>query len=174
MEEIIYDIESGEERSGEGRVESGEIMESGPSDRRSEGLPGGSGTETAGSDPVELESASGAADSVTVFNEEFEGADAESASGAAVRVTVLNEESEEADAENASGASVKMSAPHKEIERMVEEMGAETLLAIIKDNRNAAIRQIIREVEASRRRDLPSGNPVSASCSTIFDLAALA
>ncbi len=61
-----------------------------------------------------------------------------------------------------------------EIERMVEDMGAETLLSIIKDNRNAAIRQIISEVEASRDRSLPSGSSTRKECSSIFDLAALA
>ena len=61
-----------------------------------------------------------------------------------------------------------------EIERMVSEMGAETLLSIIKDNRNAAIRQIISEVEASRTESIPSGVSVAGKCSSIFDLAALA
>ena len=96
----------------------------------------------------------------------------------------LPSESDTETAESASGAAVRMTAPHeetdkktgprKEIERMVEEMGAETLLEIIRDNRNAAIRQIISEVEASRQRELPSGASVARECSSIFDLAALA
>ena len=61
-----------------------------------------------------------------------------------------------------------------EINRMLEELGAETLLEIIRDNRNAAIRQIISEVEASRDEALPSGDSSRLSCSSIFDLAALA
>ncbi|MDE7347545.1 MAG: hypothetical protein K2N48_12510 [Muribaculaceae bacterium] len=61
-----------------------------------------------------------------------------------------------------------------ELQRMVGEMGAETLLEIIRDNRNAAIRQIISEVEASRRHDVPSGVSSSNACRSIFDLAALA
>ena len=64
--------------------------------------------------------------------------------------------------------------PRKELERMVDEMGAETLLSIIKDNRNAAIRQIINEVEASQNRTMPSSVSASMGCSSIFDLAALA
>ena len=68
----------------------------------------------------------------------------------------------------------EMSAAEREIERMVGEMGAETLLEIIRDNRNAAIRQIISEVEESRPRGLPSGASVARNCSSIFDLAALA
>ena len=89
-----------------------------------------------------------------------------------------SENSENADnpdnSDCASGAAVRMTAPHEEIERMVEEMGAETLLEIIRDNRNAAIRQIISEVEASQIRTPPSGNRCTAPCSSIFDLAALA
>ncbi|MDE6742134.1 MAG: hypothetical protein K2J58_07370 [Muribaculaceae bacterium] len=61
-----------------------------------------------------------------------------------------------------------------EITRMVEEMGAETLLDIIRDNRNAAIRRIISEVEASGDRIMPSGASSSMGCASIFDLAALA
>ena len=62
----------------------------------------------------------------------------------------------------------------QEIGRMVEEMGAATLLDIIKDNRNAAIRTIISEVEASMPRQIPSGASASKVCASIFDLAALA
>ena len=62
----------------------------------------------------------------------------------------------------------------EELGRMVEEMGASTLLDIIRDNRNAAIRQIISEVEAARNHAIPSGRSVAASCSSIFELAAQA
>ena len=60
------------------------------------------------------------------------------------------------------------------LRRMIEEVGAETLLEIIKDNRNAAIRQIISEVEASQNRVLQSGVSAARACNSIFDLAALA
>ena len=90
-----------------------------------------------------------------------------SACGAAVRMTALHD----ADLNEEEG---KKTSPRKEIERMVEEMGAATLLEIIRDNRNAAIRQIIKEVEATQRHDLPSGNSAARTCGSIFDLAALA
>ncbi|MDE7409049.1 MAG: hypothetical protein K2N09_03395, partial [Muribaculaceae bacterium] len=54
----------------------------------------------------------------------------------------------------------------EEIRRMAGEMGADTLLEIIRDNRNAAIRQIISEVEASRPKDLPSGVSGRQKCSS--------
>ncbi|MDE5997621.1 MAG: hypothetical protein K2G77_05350 [Muribaculaceae bacterium] len=68
----------------------------------------------------------------------------------------------------------KLSRAESEIEKMMREVGADTLLQIIKDNRNAAIRQIISEVEASRDSSLPSGSKATSSCTSIFDLAALA
>ena len=65
--------------------------------------------------------------------------------------------------------------PHlAELDRLVKEMGAETLLDIIRDNRNSAIRQIISEAEGSREQRMPAGGTLSARCSSIFDLAALA
>ena len=60
------------------------------------------------------------------------------------------------------------------LRQMIEEVGAETLLEIIRDNRNAAIRQIISEVEASQDRVLQSGVSTARKCNSIFDLAALA
>lgn len=86
----------------------------------------------------------------------------------------ISDHSDSSDSSDYSDHS-DISDPHEEeIKRMVKEMGAETLLSIIKDNRNAAIRQIISEVEASRKRDMPTGASASATCSSIFDLAALA
>ena len=76
--------------------------------------------------------------------------------------------------EQPQSGEVPADAAGEEIGRMVEEMGAETLLEIIRGNRNAAIRQIISEVEASQVRPLPSGNSASIGCTSIFDLAALA
>ncbi len=85
------------------------------------------------------------------------------------------EESESPDesesTEEADGAEDQAA---NEIKRMIDEMGAERLLDIIRDNRNAAIRQIISEVETSRERDMPSGKSTSMTCRSIFDLAAMA
>ena len=67
-----------------------------------------------------------------------------------------------------------LSGSERELRRMVEEMGADTVLEIIRNNRNAAIRQIISEVEASRDVSIPSGDSASVACRSIFDLAALA
>ncbi len=61
----------------------------------------------------------------------------------------------------------------KKLKKMVAEMGAETVLEIIRDNRNAAIRQILAEVEA-QRQPLQSGVSAARPCNSIFDLAALA
>ncbi len=84
-------------------------------------------------------------------------------------------ENESPDADESGCDSVEdENSPRKQLERMADEMGAETLLEIIRDNRNAAIRQIIREVEASQEAVLVSGVSCSGSCSSIFDLAALA
>lgn len=63
--------------------------------------------------------------------------------------------------------------PESRLRELVTEMGAETLLEIIRDNRNAAIRQILSEVEA-RRTPMQSGVSAARSCNSIFDLAALA
>lgn len=70
--------------------------------------------------------------------------------------------------------SQQPSPAETELREMLEEVGAETLLQIIKDNRNAAIRQIIKEVEESRDRTIPSGASAAHTCSSIFDLASLA
>ncbi len=61
----------------------------------------------------------------------------------------------------------------KKLKKMVAEMGAETVLEIIRDIRNAAIRQILAEVEA-QRQPLQSGVSAARPCNSIFDLAALA
>ncbi len=74
-----------------------------------------------------------------------------------------------------SESSEKEKSPAEtEIERMIDEVGAETLLEIIRDNRNAAIRQIISEVESSQQSVLRSGVSIAKECNSIFDLAALA
>lgn len=87
-----------------------------------------------------------------------------------------SENSENADnADNADNVENPSDNPAMvEIGRMVEEMGADTLLDIIRDNRNAAIRQIIKEVEATRPPGIPSGSSPLKTCTSIFDLAALA
>lgn len=62
-----------------------------------------------------------------------------------------------------------------EIDTMIAKMGAETLLQIIKDNRNAAISQIMNEIVETADGPLPSGvNDKQARCNSIFDLASLA
>ncbi len=84
-----------------------------------------------------------------------------------------SDDSDRADNPDDSDSKISSSA-QKEIKRMIDEMGADTLLEIIKDNRNAAIRQIIKEVEASQVRCLPSGDSAAKSYDSIFDLAAQA
>lgn len=57
---------------------------------------------------------------------------------------------------------------------MIAQMGAERLLEIIRDNRNAAIAQIMEEVRSQNETPLPSGIASETRCSSIFDLASLA
>ncbi|MDE6696552.1 MAG: hypothetical protein K2K25_06700 [Muribaculaceae bacterium] len=100
-----------------------------------------------------------------------------------------SEESEESDKSDKSDQSDKpdlqsepsdaseedeKSPAEAELQKMLEEMGAETLVEIIKDNRNAAIKQIISEVQSSQPRALGSGTSVTSTCQSIFDLAAMA
>ena len=95
-------------------------------------------------------------------------------SGERVEVAAVDENDENADdAENADNDENADNADTR-LQRMIEEVGAETLLEIIRDNRNAAIRQIISEVEASQNRVLQSGVSAARACNSIFDLAALA
>ncbi len=75
-------------------------------------------------------------------------------------------------AENADNDDNSANAENR-LKEMVAEMGAETVLEIIRDNRNAAIRQILAEVEA-QRAPLQSGVSAARACTSIFDLAALA
>ena len=85
-----------------------------------------------------------------------------------------SEDTDSQDGTNAIEPTSDSDPARTEIDRMVSEMGAETLLQIIKGNRNAAIGQIIKEVEASQDRSLPSGASSAPSCTSIFDLAAMA
>lgn len=58
---------------------------------------------------------------------------------------------------------------------MIGEMGAERVLQILRGNRNAAIEQIIGEMEEEERsRALQSGTSIGAASHSIFDLASLA
>ncbi len=66
------------------------------------------------------------------------------------------------------------SPAEEEIDRMMEKVGAEKMLEIIKGNRNAAIKQIISEITSSTERRLPSGDSAYRKCNSIFDLAELA
>ena len=61
-----------------------------------------------------------------------------------------------------------------EIENMMQDMGADKLLDIIRNNRNAAIEEIKRELTENSNECLPSGISATGRCDTIFDLAALA
>lgn len=83
----------------------------------------------------------------------------------------------EAVEEGASGGQESSASNGKaetELTRMVEEMGAEKVLEIIKGNRNSAIEQIISEMEQQTDRIIPSGASSSPSFSSIFDLASMA
>lgn len=73
-----------------------------------------------------------------------------------------------------SSAEAEKSPAETELQKMLDEMGAETLVEIIKDNRNAAIKQIISEVQSAQPRSLRSGTSITSSCQSIFDLAAMA
>ncbi len=68
----------------------------------------------------------------------------------------------------------KRSRAESEIQRMIDDMGANRVLEIIRDNRNEAIRQILSEIEASQVRVMPSGRSIIKECNSIFDLAAMA
>ncbi len=72
-----------------------------------------------------------------------------------------------------AGNTESVSEAEVRIRKMVSEMGAETLLDIIRDNRNAAIRQILSEVEG-QRGIMHTGPSGGCGCSSIFDLAAMA
>lgn len=61
-----------------------------------------------------------------------------------------------------------------EIERMIREMGAGKLLEIIHGNRNAAIGQILEEMDAQPSGMLQSGTSAAGQGHSIFDLASLA
>lgn len=62
----------------------------------------------------------------------------------------------------------------KEIEKMIREQGPERVLDIIKGNRNAAARQIMKEMEDDTDVTLQSGTSIGGRCQSIFDLASLA
>ena len=102
-------------------------------------------------------------------------ATADSVAETSVAATPPVENDDNPDCPDTSGSSEKEKSPaENEIDRMIDEVGAETLLEIIRDNRNAAIRQIISEVESSQQSVLRSGVSIAKECNSIFDLAALA
>lgn len=89
------------------------------------------------------------------------------------------EESDQSDQSDQSASSDTSESKEKspaeaELQKLLDNMGAETLVEIIKDNRNAAIRQIISEMQAAQPKTLRSGVSVNAPCNSIFDLAAMA
>ena len=88
-------------------------------------------------------------------------------------VPTESEVTADTDGEEATKAEEKSPA-ETELGEMISRLGADTLLQIIKDNRNAAIRQIIAEVESSRDSSIPSGTSSAPSCTSIFDLASMA
>ncbi len=78
-------------------------------------------------------------------------------------------------ADNADNAETGNSDPgRKEIERMIDEMGAEKVLEIIRGNRNAAIRQIMKEMEEESDCPMQSGTSATSRHNSIFDLASMA
>ena len=86
-----------------------------------------------------------------------------------------SEEIVSADADCEENSKIEEKSPAEtELGDMISKLGADTLLQIIKGNRNAAIRQIITEVESSRDNHIPSGTSSAPSCMSIFDLAAMA
>ncbi|MDE6637496.1 MAG: hypothetical protein K2K32_04580 [Muribaculaceae bacterium] len=87
-----------------------------------------------------------------------------------------SEQSDQSDQSEPSDATEEdeKSPAEAELQKMLDEMGAETLVEIIKDNRNAAIRQIISEVQSAQPRALGSGTSITSTCQSIFDLAAMA
>ena len=115
--------------------------------------------------------------------ENFEGGERSVESGERVEVADIDENSDFSDnsdvSDNSDFSDNSDNSDHsdnadKKLQQMIDEVGAETLLEIIRDNRNAAIRQIISEVEASQERVLQSGVSAARKCNSIFDLAALA
>ncbi len=87
---------------------------------------------------------------------------------------IIYELPESSENSEVSESSENADPAENQLKKMIAEVGAETLLDIIRDNRNAAIRQIISEVEASQDRTVPSGLSGAHRCNSIFDLAALA
>ena len=73
-----------------------------------------------------------------------------------------------------SAAAEAESKARAEIEAMMADMGAEKLLEIIRENRNAAISQILDEMEKTPREPMQSGRSVGGFCNSIFDLAGMA
>ncbi len=77
--------------------------------------------------------------------------------------------------DNSDNSEAEEKSPAEaELQKMLDEVGADTLLEIIRDNRNAAIKQIISEMQAAQPKTLRSGTSVSSPCNSIFDLAAMA
>lgn len=85
-----------------------------------------------------------------------------------------SEGSENSENSESSEESEESAAARAEIENMIAEMGAEKLLEIIRGNRNAAIEQIMDEMDAPDSGRMPTGNSIVRKCNSIFDLAGLA
>lgn len=93
-------------------------------------------------------------------------------------VTADKEEEKQEDRNRESEAVKpnKGEAALESIREMVSDLGAERVLELIRDNRNAAIEQILAELKASEEGELPlrSGLSVEPKCQSIFDLASFA
>lgn len=84
---------------------------------------------------------------------------------------------EKSEKEDESAAAEEAPVPDEagaEIARMVEEMGAEKVLEIIRGNRNAAIDQIVKELEEESDCQMQSGTSIASRYNSIFELAAMA
>ncbi len=93
-------------------------------------------------------------------------------------VELPEEEEEKEDSEKKEGEAVKSEigdAALESIREMVESLGAEKVLQLIRDNRNAAIEQILAELkEGEENEPMRSGLSVEPKYHSIFDLASFA
>lgn len=88
------------------------------------------------------------------------------------------DEEEKKDSEKKEGEAVKseiVDSALESIREMVESLGAEKVWQLIRDNRNAAIEQILTELkEGEENEPMRSGLSVEPKCHSIFDLASFA
>lgn len=70
--------------------------------------------------------------------------------------------------------SKEISPEQKEIDALIAEIGAEKVLQLIRGNRNAAIEQILKDLDDEEKPVLQSGLSAGSRPHSIFDLANLA